>query len=110
MIAAATSLGNTVKLYDTRSNSLALELSGHTDMVRTLQMRYFYAFYYSAQGQHLISGGSDCIVNYWDFAMPNRPAQSISHYNDSIWKIVSKNVNLNSFWVGTKSGTLLFYF
>lgn len=40
IVASATSVGNTVKLYDTRSNKEILELQGHQDMVRTIQMRY----------------------------------------------------------------------
>ena len=40
IIAAATSVGNTVKLFDSRSNQQILEFYGHNDMVRTLQLRY----------------------------------------------------------------------
>lgn len=75
-------------------------------MVRTLQIRFLPTFKtYSYNGLNLISGGSDCTVKYWDFAMPSCPVQSINHFNDSIWKIVSKDADLKTFWVGTKNGT-----
>lgn len=36
--------------------------------------------------------------------MPSNPLQSINHYNDSVWKLVSKDEDLKTFWVGTKNG------
>eukprot|EP00842_Homolaphlyctis_polyrhiza_P002465 jgi/Hompol1/3219/HPOL_001537-RA len=84
-----------------------------------------YALACTPQGNTIVSGSPEKIVNVWDprvvgkappssdttiklwsLSMPSRPYTTYTHFDDSVWCLASASPNLETFWAGCRDGTV----
>ncbi|KAI3432393.1 hypothetical protein D9Q98_003949 [Chlorella vulgaris] len=78
LIAAGSTQG--VSVVDVRSGRSVMQLKGHTDNVRSLQLE--------AEGRLLLSGSADHTMRLWDLGQ-QRCVQTLAVHTDSVWALAA---------------------
>ncbi|KAA8494169.1 WD repeat-containing protein 48 [Porphyridium purpureum] len=97
------STARVVSVWDVRLSGRVMQLKGHTDIIRTVQIST------ATVGSpcYILSGSSDRSVRLWDMRQPARPLRVMEYHEDSVWALAADDT-FSYFCSGGRDGKIFY--